>query len=62
MAPGLAALLAGLTGNLLFRFLRDSGLALPPAGLASLLFLLLLYLAALQAQGVRLAEVLRLDW
>ena len=62
VAPGLAALLAGLTGNLLFRFLRDSGLALPPAGLASLLFLLLLYLAALQAQGVRLAEVLRLDW
>ena len=62
VAPGLAALLAGLTGNLLFRFLRDSGLALPPAGLAALLFLLLLYLAALQAQGVRLAEVLRLDW
>ena len=61
-APGLAALLAGLTGNLLFRVLKDSGLAPVPAGLATLVFALVLYLAGLQAQGVRVREVLRLDW
>ena len=61
-APGLAALLAGLTGNLLFRVLKDSGLAPIPAGLATLIFALVLYLAALQAQGVKAREVLRLDW
>lgn len=61
-APGLASLLAGLVGNLLFRFLKDSGLAPVPAGLATLAFALVLYLAALQAQGVRAREVLRLDW
>ena len=61
-APGLSALLAGLTGNLLFRVLKDSGLDPVPAGLATLAFALVLYLAALQAQGVRAREVLRLDW
>lgn len=61
-APGLAAALAGLTGNLLFQVLKDSGLAPVPAGLATLVFSLILYLAALQAQGVRAREVLRLDW
>lgn len=61
-APGLAALLAGLTGSLLFRVLKDSGLAPVPAGLGTLAFSLILYLAALQAQGVRAREVLRLDW
>lgn len=61
-APGLAALLAGLTGNLLFRYLKDTGLAPVPAGLGTLVFALVLYLAALQAQGVRAREVLRLDW
>ena len=61
-APGLAALLAGLTGNLLFRVLRDSGLDPVPAGLSTLVFFLVLYLAALQAQGVQAREVLRLDW
>ena len=61
-APGLAAALAGLTGNLLFRVLKDSGLSPISAGLATLLFALVLYLAALQAQGVRAREVLRLDW
>ena len=61
-APGLAAALAGLTGNLLFRVLKDSGLAPVPAGLATLAFSLTLYLAALQAQGVRVREALRLDW
>ena len=61
-APGLAAALAGLTGNLLFRVLKDSGLSPISAGLATLLFALVLYLAALQAQGVKAREVLRLDW
>ncbi len=61
-APGLAALLAGLTGNLLFRLLKDSGLSPLPAGLGTLAFALVLYLAALQAQGVGVREVLRLDW
>ena len=61
-APGLAAALAGLTGNLLFQVLKDSGLAPVPAGLITLAFALVLYLAALQAQGVRAREVLRLDW
>ena len=61
-APGLAAALAGLTGNLLFQVLKDSGLDPVPAGLATLVFALILYLAALQAQGVRAREVLRLDW
>ena len=42
--------------------LKDSGLAPVPAGLATLVFALILYLAALQAQGVRAREVLRLDW
>lgn len=53
VAPGLSAVLAGLTGNLLFRMLKDSGLALLPVGTASALFFLVLYLAALHAQGLR---------
>ena len=61
-APGLAAALAGLTGNLLFRVLKDAALDPVPAGLITLAFALVLYLAALQAQGVRAREVLRLDW
>ncbi len=61
-APGLAALLAGLTGNLLFRYLKGAGLSPVPAGLGTLAFALILYLAALQAQGVKAREVLRLDW
>ena len=61
-APGLAALLSGLTGNLLFRLLKDSGGAPVPAGVGTLVFSLVLYLAALQAQGVKAWDVLRLDW
>lgn len=61
-APGLAALLSALTTNLLFRHLKDSGSALLPAGLAALVFALVLYLSALHAQGVRLSEVLRIRW
>ena len=61
-APGLAALLAALAGNLLFRYLKDSGLSPVSAGLGTLAFSLVLYLSALQAQGVKAREVLRLDW
>ncbi|MGE4276357.1 MAG: oligosaccharide flippase family protein [Lawsonibacter sp.] len=61
-APGLASLLSALTTNLLFRYLKDSGLDLLIAGLASLLFALVLYLAALHTQGVHLREVLRINW
>ncbi|WP_279279922.1 oligosaccharide flippase family protein [Pseudoflavonifractor sp. 60] len=61
-APGLAAALAGLVSNLLFRVLKDAGLSQLSAGGATLAFALILYLAALQAQGVRARDVLRLDW
>lgn len=59
-APGLAAILMGLTANLLFRYLKDSGLEAVPAGGAALVYGVVLYLAALQAQGVSLQEVFRL--
>ncbi len=58
-APGLAALLAGLTANLLLRCLKDSGLAALPACLAVLLYGAVLYLAALQAQGVTVKGLIR---
>ena len=51
-APGLASALSALTTNLLFRFLKDSGLSPLPAGLGALAFALVLYLTALYAQGV----------
>ena len=55
-APGLSSLLAGLTSNLLFQVLKDAGLSPVPAGGAAALFFLVLYLAALQAQGVGIKE------
>ena len=59
-APGLAALLAALNANLLLRVLKDGGLSPLAAGLAALAFGLVLYLAALQAQGVSLLRALSL--
>ena len=59
-APGLAALLMALVTNLLYRVLRDSGLPLPHSLAATLLFGAVLYLAALNAQGVHLRELFRL--
>ena len=53
-APGLASLLAGLNGNLLFRVLKDGGLSPLPAAVGTAVFALVLYLAALHAQGVRI--------
>lgn len=61
-APGLSAALSALTANLLLRVLKDSGLGALPAGISVLIFALVLYLAALHAQGVRLSEVLRVRW
>ena len=60
VAPGLAALLTGLTGNLLFQVLLDSGVGEWTAVGACTLFGVMLYLAALQAQGVRLNRLFRL--
>lgn len=58
-APALGALLMGLTANLLFQYLKDSGAALLPAGAVTVLYGLLLYLAAMQAQGVPLRTLFR---
>lgn len=61
-APGLASLLTALNCNLLFRHLKACGLAPLAAAAAALLFAVVLYLAALHAQGVRLRELLRVRW
>ena len=61
-APGLASLLAALTSNLLLHRLKESGLDPLPAGAACLLFGLVLYLSALQAQGVNLRQILHIQW
>jgi len=52
LAPVLAALLMGLCSNLLFRWLTDGGTGTPISAAVTVGFALLLYLAALQAQGV----------
>ena len=58
-APGLGALLMGLTANLLFRYLKDSGVAPLAAMVGVTGFALVIYVAALQVQGVSLTEVFR---
>ncbi|NLF34767.1 MAG: oligosaccharide flippase family protein [Clostridiales bacterium] len=52
VAPGLAALLSGLTVNLLFRVLQDAGVMPGLSVAACAAFGLVLYCAALQAQGI----------
>lgn len=59
-APALAALLMGLVVNLLFRFLINNGVDGALSCLACILFGTVLYLAALNAQGVRPIELFRL--
>ena len=54
LSPVLSAVLMGLCGNLLFRWLTDNGISHAAACLGVLPFGSILYLAALQAQGVRL--------
>ena len=61
LGPALAALLAALTGNLLRRTLLLRGVPLLPADGAAAVFVWLLYLAALEAQGLSLRGVLRLE-
>lgn len=60
-APGLACALSALTGRLLLQYLKDAGLGVLAAGAVTLVYALVLYLAALQAQGVSLRETFRLD-
>ena len=60
-APGLAALLSCLVTNLLFQVLRDSGVPVLYRLPGALLFGLVLYLAALNAQGVTVKGVFRLE-
>lgn len=57
VAPGLSASLAGLTGNLLFRELKDGGLLPLEAGVAAAFFFGILYLAALCAQGIQVRKL-----
>ncbi len=59
-APALSALLMGLVIRLLFRVLVDHNVDGPAAVAACLVFGGVLYLAALQAQGVRLRQLFRL--
>ena len=54
VAPGLAALLSALVTNLLFQVLLDHQLSTPASMFGSLIFGVVLYLAALNAQGVSL--------
>ena len=60
-APGLAALLSALTTNLLFQVLRDSGVPVLYRLTGALAFGLILYLAALNAQGVTLRGLFHLE-
>ena len=57
VAPGLASILMGLCCRLLFHKLLDVGLDTAPTCLAVTVFGAVLYLAALQAQGVTLAAL-----
>ena len=60
-APGLAALLSALVTNLLFQVLRDSGVPALWRIPGALAFGLVLYIAALSAQGVPLRGLFRLE-
>lgn len=52
LCPLLGAILMGLCANLLFRICIDGGLTLPAAAIAAVGLGLVVYLAALQAQGL----------
>ena len=62
IAPGLAALLAALTSNLLLGCLERDGVPPLPAGGLCLAFGLTLYLSALHAQGLELRRTFRIRW
>lgn len=58
-APMLGAVLMGSTARLLFRWLKDTGCDVMLSGGLTLIYGLVMYLAALQAQGISLREVFR---
>lgn len=60
VSPGLAALLMGLCVNLLFQWMGNAGIPLPLTISFCALFGITEYLAALQAQGVKIRELLRI--
>lgn len=60
-APGLSALLSALVTNLLYRVLRDSGVPVAWRLSGAVAFGLVLYLAALSAQGMTLRGLFRLE-
>jgi stage V sporulation protein B len=60
VAPALASLLSGLCAGLLFRVLIDTGIAAILSAAACLVFGGILYLSALQAQGVAFFGLFRL--
>lgn len=62
VAPGLSALLAGLTANLLVRYLKGLGWSVLPVCGAGLAFGVVMDLVALSAQGISLRETLRVRW
>ncbi|MGM9608196.1 MAG: polysaccharide biosynthesis C-terminal domain-containing protein [Oscillospiraceae bacterium] len=59
VSPALASILMGLCVNLLFRWTGDQGASLPFSLVLCVVFGVVEYLAALQAQGVRLRELFR---
>lgn len=61
VSPGLGALLMGLCVNLLFRWMGDAGTPLPATLTFCLVFGVVEYLAALQAQGVKVRELFRVS-
>ena len=61
IAPALSALLAGLVARLLFRVLLDAGMGVLSGAGVCLLFGGVLYLAALQAQGLHLGRLFHLS-
>ncbi|MGI5963278.1 MAG: oligosaccharide flippase family protein [Lawsonibacter sp.] len=61
VAPGLASLLSALNTNLLLQHLKRSGISLVLAWLICFCFAILLYLAALSAQGVHVRAIFALS-
>ncbi len=59
-APFLSTILMGLCGNLLHNYLLDCGISLLFSCGITLLFCAVLYLAALQSQGISVRQVFRL--
>lgn len=59
-APGLGALLMGLTSNLLFRYMKDGGVPVIACMGSAVFYGLVIYLAALHVQGICVREVFHL--